>query len=60
MPLEEVRGRVRSLHVIEPSHDFYEEKSQEFCNFLKANYSHFIERYSIDEVFLDVTNIWES
>lgn len=56
IPLGELRAHVNNLYVVEPNRDLYEAKSQEFFQYLKRNYSPFIERVSIDEVFMDVTN----
>lgn len=59
MQVSELRKRVKGLYIIEANIDFYEQKSQEFFSFLNKHFSRYIEKFSIDEAFIDVTNLWQ-
>lgn len=53
--LYSARKKCPNLEVFSPQYDFYMEMSNKFYNYLK-NYTPVIERASIDECFLDMTN----
>ncbi len=53
--LYSARKKCPNLEVFSPQYDFYMEMSNKFYNYLKE-YTPLIERASIDECFLDLTN----
>lgn len=53
-PISNALKKCPNLEVYEPNHKLYREYSNAMYNLLKP-YSDYIERYSIDEVFMDMT-----
>lgn len=55
MPLYEAKKICNNLEIYRPDMEYYSESSNKFYEYLKK-YSPEIERYSIDECFLELTN----
>ncbi len=47
----------KNLVTVEPHHMYYKQKSEEFFECIKRNYSNELEIMSIDECFIDVTDM---
>lgn len=58
MPLQTAKGLCKDLVVAEMHFDFYEQLSQQFIDYLKG-YTEWVEQASIDEAYIDVSEIIE-
>lgn len=58
MKLKEVKKYCPKIIVLKPNFELYNDLSNKIYEFLKINYSPIIEIGSIDEWYVDMTNVW--
>ncbi|VEU59812.1 Y-family DNA polymerase [Mesomycoplasma neurolyticum] len=58
-PISQLQKKIPNLVIVNPNMNLYLDESESFFNFIKENFSDKIEKFSIDECFLDVTDFYK-